>query len=281
MWPRSRSRCARSCCRSPRAASRPPVPYPDGGDESFPQYMAALAAMLAAGLPVRCAALNAPGSYDTHEDQPGDLTSGLKLTADTLLAFQRDLEARGLAGRVVTLAWSEFGRRPEENGSDGTDHGAGGVGFVIGSRVNGAMLGEFPGLAPARRRRQPPLHPRLPLGLLLAARAVVRPGRRGDHPGGERLSAPTGDRVRRAGAAVAAVACAAMLGGPAAASSPPRPPRHGLGVRPDAVARHHRAGQGDRPVLERRGGPTQPPRQARRRLRQRSRHGEDRAGRPG
>jgi uncharacterized protein (DUF1501 family) len=123
-----------------------PVPYPDGGDEQFPKYMAALAAMLAAGLPIHCAALNAPGSYDTHENEPGDLQSGLQLTADTLLAFQRDLEARGLAGRVVTLLWSEFGRRPEENGSSGTDHGAGGVGFVIGSPVNGKLLGEFPGL---------------------------------------------------------------------------------------------------------------------------------------
>jgi uncharacterized protein (DUF1501 family) len=124
-----------------------PVPYPDGGDEGFPDFMAALAAMLGAGLPIRCAALNAAGSYDTHENEPGDLASGLKLTADTLLAFQRDLEARGLAGRVVTLLWSEFGRRPEQNGSDGTDHGAGGVGFVIGSPVAGTMLGEFPGLA--------------------------------------------------------------------------------------------------------------------------------------
>ena len=42
--------------------------------------------------------------------------------------------------------WSEFGRRPEENGS-GTDHGAAGTGFLIGSRAKGEMVGEFPGLA--------------------------------------------------------------------------------------------------------------------------------------
>jgi uncharacterized protein (DUF1501 family) len=41
--------------------------------------------------------------------------------------------------------WSEFGRRPEENGS-GTDHGAAGVGFVVGSRASGQMVGSFPGL---------------------------------------------------------------------------------------------------------------------------------------
>ncbi len=123
-----------------------PVAYPDGGDESFPDNMAALAAFLQAGLPIRCAALNAPGTYDTHENEKGDLANGLKLTADTLAAFQADLEARGLADRVITLLWSEFGRRPEQNDSDGTDHGAAGVGFVIGEPVKGQMIGEFPGL---------------------------------------------------------------------------------------------------------------------------------------
>jgi len=42
--------------------------------------------------------------------------------------------------------WSEFGRRPEENGSGGTDHGAAGCAFVIGSPAKGQMVGEFPGL---------------------------------------------------------------------------------------------------------------------------------------
>ena len=103
--------------------------------------------MLAAGLPLRVVALSAPGGYDTHEDQAQDLAAGLKLTADSLLAFQRDLEARGLADRVLVHVWTEFGRRAKENGSGGTDHGAAGTGFLIGSRVAGTMIGEFPGLA--------------------------------------------------------------------------------------------------------------------------------------
>jgi len=123
-----------------------PVAYPKGDDE-FPRRLAGLAAMLGAGLPVRVVALSAPGMYDTHDDQPQELADGLKLTADSLLAFQRDLEARGLADRVVVHVWSEFGRRAKENGSNGTDHGAAGAGFLIGSRVNGTMIGEFPGLA--------------------------------------------------------------------------------------------------------------------------------------
>jgi uncharacterized protein (DUF1501 family) len=123
-----------------------PVAYPKSDDE-FPRRLAGLGAMLGAGLPVRVVALTAPGMYDTHDDQPQELADGLKLTADSLLAFQRDLEARGLADRVLVHVWSEFGRRAKENGSNGTDHGAAGTGFLIGSRVNGRMIGEFPGLA--------------------------------------------------------------------------------------------------------------------------------------
>ena len=123
-----------------------PVPYPESEDEEFPGRMAALAAILAAGLPLRCVSVNAPGDYDTHDSQPEDLAADLRLTADTLLAFQRDLEARGLAERVLTLVWSEFGRRVEQNASDGTDHGAAGCGFVIGNGARGQMIGEFPGL---------------------------------------------------------------------------------------------------------------------------------------
>jgi uncharacterized protein (DUF1501 family) len=122
-----------------------PVQYPSSKD-SFPRRLAGLAAMIAAGLPLRVVALTAPGEYDTHSDQAGALAEGLQITSDSLLAFQRDLEARGLADRVLVHVWSEFGRRAEENGSAGTDHGAAGVGFLIGTRAKGTMVGEFPGL---------------------------------------------------------------------------------------------------------------------------------------
>ena len=87
-----------------------PVAYPQSTDP-FPHRLAGLAAMIAAGLPLRCVALTAPGHFDTHADQPTALSDGLKLTSDSLLAFQRDLEARGLADRVLVHVWSEFGRR--------------------------------------------------------------------------------------------------------------------------------------------------------------------------
>jgi uncharacterized protein (DUF1501 family) len=121
-----------------------PVTYPTAGGE-FPERLAALAAMLGAGLPIRCASLNAVGGYDTHSDEVATLSTNLGQTVESVLAFQRDLEARKLDERVLIQLWSEFGRRPQENGS-GTDHGAGGVAFLIGTRAAGKMVGEFPGL---------------------------------------------------------------------------------------------------------------------------------------
>jgi len=96
-------------------------------------------------LPIKCVSLSAVGSYDTHSDEVDTLSTNLGETVESVVAFQRDLEARGLDKRVIVQLWSEFGRRPRENGS-GTDHGAAGVAFLIGSRVKGEMVGEFPGL---------------------------------------------------------------------------------------------------------------------------------------
>lgn len=98
-------------------------------------------------LPVRCVTLNAAGGYDTHSNQAQDFTDDLLATASNVRAFWRDLQLRGLADRVIITLWSEFGRRAQENGSAGTDHGAAGAAFVIGSNVRQGLIGEFPGLA--------------------------------------------------------------------------------------------------------------------------------------
>ena len=121
-----------------------PVPYPETW---FAHKLAGLAAYINVGLPLRVVTIRAAGGYDTHAEQAADLAGNLQETCEAVLAFQRDLEARGLADRVLIEMWSEFGRRPEENGSLGTDHGAAGCAFVIGSQAKGEMVGEFPGLS--------------------------------------------------------------------------------------------------------------------------------------
>jgi uncharacterized protein (DUF1501 family) len=122
-----------------------PTGYPSSAD-GFPTRMAGIAQLLAAGLPLRCVTVSTESVFDTHNNQVAALDSGLEQAAQTLYAFQRDLESRGLADRVLTLVWSEFGRRPQENASAGTDHGAAGCGFVMGTRAAGTMIGEWPGL---------------------------------------------------------------------------------------------------------------------------------------
>jgi uncharacterized protein (DUF1501 family) len=85
------------------------------------------------------------GSFDTHS---GELISHAKLwqeVAGAVGAFMNDLQEHGREDDVVLLIFSEFGRRIRDNGS-GSDHGSGGVAFVIGDAVQGGMYGEYPSL---------------------------------------------------------------------------------------------------------------------------------------
>jgi uncharacterized protein (DUF1501 family) len=122
-----------------------PAGYPTASD-SFPARMAAVAEMLAVGLPINIVTVTTNSVFDTHENQAPSFNPGLQEAIQSIYAFQRDIEARGLADRVLTLVWSEFGRRPQENASSGTDHGAAGCGFVIGEHAAGTMIGEWQGI---------------------------------------------------------------------------------------------------------------------------------------
>ena len=85
--------------------------------------------------------------FDTHYDQMGSHT---KLWMDVSAAmhdFLADLREHDASDEVVIMLFSEFGRRVRDNGT-GTDHGAAGVAFAIGDRVNGGMYGTYPSLKP-------------------------------------------------------------------------------------------------------------------------------------
>ena len=60
--------------------------------------------------------------------------------------FQADIEAYDLGSMVSVMAFSEFGRRVEENGSDGTDHGTAGPVILVGQGVAGGLHSEYPSL---------------------------------------------------------------------------------------------------------------------------------------
>ena len=65
---------------------------------------------------------------------------------DGLFAFYNDLVNQGLLGDTLVLQFSEFGRRINENGSQGTDHGAASVMMAIGGTVRGGIYGSSPNL---------------------------------------------------------------------------------------------------------------------------------------
>ncbi len=93
------------------------------------------------------------GGFDTHANQvtAGNTTSGnhatlLKTVADAVGAFQKDLTKQDLADRVTVMTFSEFGRRLNQNGTTGTDHGTAAPLFVIGKTVRGGIIGTAPDL---------------------------------------------------------------------------------------------------------------------------------------
>jgi uncharacterized protein (DUF1501 family) len=84
--------------------------------------------------------------YDTHAVQ---LPAQAQLLGDfsrAIRAFLNDLGAAKRADSVLLLAFSEFGRRPAENGSLGTDHGTAGPVFLAGTKAKAGLIGETPRL---------------------------------------------------------------------------------------------------------------------------------------
>ena len=87
----------------------------------------------------------AHGSFDTHASQMPLHAKLWKEVDGAIDAFFQDLREHNAADDIIMVLWTEFGRRVKENGS-GTDHGAGGVAFVIGEHVKGGMYGTYPSL---------------------------------------------------------------------------------------------------------------------------------------
>ncbi len=94
------------------------------------------------------------GDWDMHADlgpvDRGRFHSHLAEWAAAVAAFATDLGADGMSG-VTLLTMSEFGRRVEENGDHGTDHGHGNAMLVLGAGMAGGRVhGPWPGLASDR-----------------------------------------------------------------------------------------------------------------------------------
>ncbi|MCC6814943.1 MAG: DUF1501 domain-containing protein [Saprospiraceae bacterium] len=110
----------------------------------------AIARLIAGGLKTRMYLVQLYG-FDTHSEQVdkanrhlGAHSNLLKLLSDAVLGFQRDIEKRKLENRVLSMTFSEFGRRIKSNDSVGTDHGVAAPMFVIGSNVQSGIIGKNP-----------------------------------------------------------------------------------------------------------------------------------------
>ena len=125
---------------------------PDGTSYIGRQMLMA-ARLLNAGVGAR-AITTTHGGFDTHNEQAlrgqdghafgwhGKLMADLDIALDLLFATMTP----AVRANTTVLVYSEFGRRVEENGSYGTDHGTSGVAMVVGDRVNGGIFGEQPSL---------------------------------------------------------------------------------------------------------------------------------------
>lgn len=95
------------------------------------------------------------GGFDTHYTQQNRHDSLMAYVDTAVSAFHEDISAYGMADRVMVATWSEFGRRPKENASAGTDHGTAAPVFLIGDAVKGGLYGEGPDLRKLDRGGNP------------------------------------------------------------------------------------------------------------------------------
>lgn len=110
--------------------------------------LAMIGAMIRAELPTRVFYVSL-GGFDTHAGQGGAQGRHANLLAqfgDAIRAFYNDLRAAGQDGRVLTMVFSEFGRRVGQNASGGTDHGAAAPMFLAGPMVRAGLVGDHPSL---------------------------------------------------------------------------------------------------------------------------------------
>ena len=87
--------------------------------------------------------------FDTHANQAVGHANLLQDVAVSIDSFMTDIRQLDKSDNVTLFFYSEFGRRAMDNGS-GTDHGTGGVAFVIGDHVKGGVYGEYPSLEPGK-----------------------------------------------------------------------------------------------------------------------------------
>ena len=125
--------------------SEPLVPYPRS---NLARQLAMVASMIRAGLETRVYYVSM-GGFDTHAGQGGASGAHARLLqrlSEAVRAFYQDLSRQENAARVLTMTFSEFGRRVGQNASGGTDHGAAAPMLMFGPAARAGIHGRHPSL---------------------------------------------------------------------------------------------------------------------------------------
>ncbi len=124
--------------------------YPEPGENRLADKLKIVAQLIAGGLTTPVYIVNL-GGFDTHANQVvgGETTTGehaelLNYVSEAMNAFQDDLEKLQIQDNVLSLVYSEFGRRIKSNKSNGTDHGEAYPMMILGSQANSIVYGENP-----------------------------------------------------------------------------------------------------------------------------------------
>lgn len=93
------------------------------------------------------------GGFDTHANQPARHETLMTRLSGAIKTFYDDLEKFGIADKVLSMTFSEFGRRVAENGSNGTDHGSAAPIMLFGPALRGSgFVGKHPDLSDLNKR---------------------------------------------------------------------------------------------------------------------------------
>ena len=168
---------------------------PENNRNAFPAVASAAGVLMRAPDGPRIAAMEI-GGWDTHTAQANRLTGPLKQLDQGMVALKTGL---GDAWKhTVVLIMTEFGRTARMNGTGGTDHGTGGVAFVLGGAVKGGRVqATWPGLAPNQLFENRDLAPTTDLrsvakGLLASHLGLGAPALEQVFPGGSVATAMRG-----------------------------------------------------------------------------------------
>lgn len=119
------------------------VAYPTGN--ALATNLAIVAKLIKGGLGAKVYMVSLNG-FDTHASQAEAHATLMLRLSGAVKAFYDDLKMTGMGDKVVAMTFSEFGRRVNENGSAGTDHGSSAPMFLFGGGVTGGLMGSAPSL---------------------------------------------------------------------------------------------------------------------------------------